>query len=186
MNNLNTIFDNIFIIDTGKNDNIEFQIKQSNLLFEIVKLIKLPQNDDIFNIIKSYERTNIESVEEFNLMKNEKLNTFIENIPDDFDILQINYKIPKSLNLENVFNDLYLNDIYFIISEYDLKPINGIGLSKNGIQYLLDYFEYNIQNIKIPISQNSINFKKTNIKHYISTIPLTYVNDNKDDYNILK
>ena len=140
MNNiLNNVFDKIYVINCGNEKNIKFQESKSNLQFEVVDLFKFPQTYDIFNLLSLYERTNCTNAfnlsltltyyniivnsynkydkilifdDSFSLMKTEYINEYIEKLNDDFDILQLSNN-ENNIFVNNLFNDLYLNKIYF-------------------------------------------------------------------------
>lgn len=219
MNNiLNNVFDKIYVINCGNEKNIKFQESKSNLQFEVVDLFKFPQTYDIFNLLSLYERTNCTNAfnlsltltyyniivnsynkydkilifdDSFSLMKTEYINEYIEKLNNDFDILQLSNNETNAF-VSNLFNDLYLNKIYFVKAENGFNSVNGLGLSKNGMAFIINFFENNkLSDINVPIFENG-NHCMFELNHYISTIPFVYLEQNNDDeildkskYNII-
>ena len=213
MNNiLNNVFDKIYVINCGNEKNIKFQKSKSNLQFEVVDLFKFPQTYDIFNLLSLYERTNCANVfnlsltltyyniivnsynkydkilifdDSFSLMKTEYINEYIEKLNDDFDILQLSNN-ENNIFVNNLFNDLYLNKIYFVKAENGFNSVNGLGLSKNGMAFIINFFENNkLSDINVPIFENG-NHCMFELNHYVSTIPFVYLEQNNDDENLDK
>lgn len=213
MNNiLNNVFDKIYVINCGNEKNIKFQESKSNLQFEVVDLFKFPQTYDIFNLLSLYERTNCTNAfnlsltltyyniivnsynkydkilifdDSFNLMKTEYINEYIEKLNNDFDILQLSNN-ENNIFVNNLFNDLYLNKIYFVKAENGFNSVNGLGLSKNGMAFIINFFENNkLSDINVPIFENG-NHCMFELNHYVSTIPFVYLEQNNSDENLDK
>ena len=213
MNNiLNNVFDKIYVINCGNEKNIKFQENKSNLQFEVIDLFQFPQTYDIFNLLSLYERTNCTNAfnlsltltyyniivnsynkydkilifdDSFSLMKTEYINEYIEKLNNDFDILQLSNNETNAF-VSNLFNDLYLNKIYFVKAENGFNSVNGLGLSKNGMGFIINFFENNkLSDINVPIFENG-NHCMFELNHYISTIPFVYLEQNNDDENLDK
>lgn len=122
--------------------------------------------------------------DDFSLMKQEYMGAFINAFPDDFDIIQLSYQIPSFLyDFNNIFNQYQNNGKFWIEKEFGGWSNNGLALSRNGMKYWIDRIDNEFQAADIPIheSKNSklyygyLNASNKDIKHYIPTIPLIYI-----------
>ena len=109
---------------------------------------------------------------------------FMNNIPNDFDILRLGGHVNKQ------FIDgpmLYQQNIYWTKSNIPLWSTNGYALSRNGMKYYLDYIEKSYCVADEPLyNLNQIN--NFHLNYYVSTIPIAYfykyqstIRDNNDD-----
>jgi len=156
---------------------------------------------EFYSIIKiSYERgfNNILIFEDdFSLMKNEYINEFISNIPNDFDIIQFSTLANKKLFDYNKLIKTYSEGKLFIECNSGFWSNNGLALSRKGMKYFLDYYNSEFVAADIPqfefnntdkfFGKTYIKEKNQDIKSYISTVPLVYLqyslNSNVQDHD---
>lgn len=148
-----------------------------NLVREFYAIIKIAYERS-FNHILIFE-------DDFSLMKNENIEEFISNIPEDFDIIQFSTLANKKLfNYDNLIKQ-YENGILFTQVNSGFWSNNGLALSRNGMKYFLDYYktefvaadipQFEINNTNKFFGKIYIKEKYKNIKSYISTVPLVYL-----------
>lgn len=148
-----------------------------NLVREFYSIIKISY-DRGFNNILIFE-------DDFSLMKNEYINEFISNMPEDFDIIQFSTLSNKKLFDYTELIDKYNNGILFTEVNAGFWSNNGLALSRNGMKYFLDYYNNEFVAADIPqfefnntnkfFGNTYIKEKHSNIKFYISTVPIVYL-----------
>lgn len=199
-------------------NNINFQKKQNNLNIEIFWSCYQPHSyicanslifankgrafnnaaefnltRNFYTIIKtSYLRgfNNILIFEDdFSLMKSEYLNEFMNNIPNDFDIIQFSMLFKNDMLDYNNLIQEYENGNYFIKSSIGVWSNNGLALSRNGMKYFIDEIDKEFRAADYPIfeSTNPFDFygktnkyKTYNLKHYIPTVPIVFLDKRFD------
>ena len=194
--------------------NIQFQQEQSGLNLEIHETCYFPWsqhavnglilsnrgryivNGSEFNLTREFysiiKRSYLKGLEhililedDFNLMKNEYLEEFINDIPNDYDIIQFSILanreiLPNYTELENEYNA----GKHFIKCNKGYWSNCGLALSRKGMKYFIDSInkEFVAADIVAFEDTNKMHFfGKTNVKsglnHYIPTVPLVYLND---------
>ena len=130
-------------------------------------------------------------------MKNEYINEFISNIPNDFDIIQFSTLANKKLFDYNKLIKTYSEGKLFTECNSGFWSNNGLALSRKGMKYFLDYYNSEFVAADIPqfefnntdkfFGKTYIKEKNQDIKSYISTVPLVYLqyslNSNVQDYD---
>lgn len=119
--------------------------------------------------------------DDFHLMKTENIKEFVDNIPQDFDIIQ--FSILAELNMFSVdkLEKELDNGNYFVPMDFGAWSNCGLALSRNAMKYFIDYIDKNFTAADIPIfeSTNIIpiygNNTNNGLKHYIPTVPLVYL-----------
>lgn len=137
--------------------------------------------------------------DDFSLLNDEHFDQFMKNIPNDFDIIQLSYLMfPRNIqDMDKLLSD----NILWIEKTNGGWSNNGIILSRNGMKYFIDSMDNELQAADIPMHESKnkdFYYGKLNqsndLKHYIPTIPLVYVNgldstvqnNNKDAFEIYK
>ena len=109
---------------------------------------------------------------------------YLENIPEDFDIIQLSYLFEYC---PHQIEDILLNENKFFIKlDFGCWSNCGLCLSKKGMKYFIDAIDKEFLAADIPIFESQNNnpyYGKTNtgkgLNHYIPNIPLIYL-DGKD------
>lgn len=205
--------------------NIEFQIKENNLNLEIFWSCYHPHsyvcanslilsnrgrrinNGSEFNltrnfytIIKTSYLRGFKNIlifeDDFSLMKSEMLNEFVDQIPEDFDIIQFSLLFNEAMYDYKNLQKEYENDKYFIKAPFGAWSNNGLALSRKGMKYFIDKIDKEFLAADYPAFESSNNYyllgktTNSNLNHYISTVPIVYINqyfkssvqtENKDD-----
>ena len=199
-------------------NNIQFQVKNSGLDLEIHETCYFPWsqqavnglilsnrgryvvNGSEFNLTREFysiiKRSYLKGYnhilifeDDFNLMKNEYLNDFVDHIPEDFDIIQFSILANREIlpNYYVIGKEYEENGKYFIEPPEGFWSNCGLALSRKGMKYFIDTIdeEFIAADIVAFENKNKIFFYgKTNVKsglkHYIPTVPLVYLIDNGD------
>ena len=137
--------------------------------------------------------------DDFSLMKQPLFDKFIDNVPEDFDIIQLSYLFNHNLyEYSNLIKE-YNNGKLWINKTFGAWSNNGIILSRKGMKYFIDTVDNELQAADIPMfeSKNVLQYfgkcNQNDLKHYIPTLPLVYVdgydstvqNDTKNDLYFL-
>lgn len=121
--------------------------------------------------------------DDFHLMKTECIKPFCDNIPKDFDIIQLSILAETWMFSIDELRKEYNNGKYFIPMKFGAWSNCGLALSRNGMKYFIDYLDNVFTAADIPIfeSTNIIpiygNKIDNNLNHYIPTVPLVYLNN---------
>lgn len=103
-------------------------------------------------------------------IKKNYFDLFMNDIPDDFDILRLGGAI------EHVYENgpkLFDNRIYWTKLDFRLWSTIGYALSRKGMKYYLDYIKSNYHVADMPLyDMNAI--RNNGINCYISTLPICY------------
>lgn len=203
--------------------NIEFQQKESGLNLDIWWTCYHPWSNQIVNgfiltnrcrylingaefnltrefytIIKTSYLKGLNHIlifeDDFNLMKNEYLNDFLEHMPNDFDIIQFSILANTNMCDYEELEKLYEDDVYFIKPNFGAYSNCGLALSRKGMKYFIDTIDKEFLAADIPAFEDTNKIKwfgRTNVNsglnHYITTVPLVYLNnDNKSQVQQLK
>lgn len=194
--------------------NIQFQQEQSGLNLEIHETCYFPWsqqavnglilsnrgryivNGSEFNLTREFysiiKRSYLKGLEhilifedDFNLMKNEYLEEFVDNIPNDFDIIQFSILANREIlpDYREIQNE-YEAGKHFIECKKGYWSNCGLALSRKGMKYFIDAIdkEFLAADIVAFEDTNKIYFFgknniKSGLKHYIPTVPLVYLND---------
>lgn len=140
--------------------------------------------------LNGYENILIFEDDIYLLNDKELFNKFIDNIPEDYDIIRLggscDYEHQELVNL-------YKNEnIYWTKLEFGLWGTFGYGLSRKGMKYYIDYIDNIMCSADTPLFVNTniypkygqCKYKYNELNHYISTIPLCYVEPNSFDSTI--
>lgn len=194
--------------------NIEFQQKENNIKLEIHETCYFPWsqqavnglilsnrgryivNGSEFNLTREFysiiKRSYLKGLErilifedDFNLMKNEYLDEFVEHFPQDFDMIQFSILANKEILPDyREIESEYVKGNYFIECKKGFWSNCGLALSRKGMKYFLDTIdkEFLAADIVAFEDTNKIFFFgknniKSGLKHYIPTVPLVYLND---------
>lgn len=198
--------------------NIQFQKEQSGLNLEIHETCYFPWsqqavnglilsnrgrsviNGSEFNLTREFysiiKRSYLKGLkrilifeDDFSLMKNEVLNEFLENIPEDFDIIQFSLLLTEEIyDFENIANE-YEKGVYFTKTPFGAWSNNGLALSRKGMEYFISRIDKEFMAADYPIfeSANKFDFygkkdqgKLFGLNHYIPTIPLVFLDKRFD------
>lgn len=201
--------------DKKRYDNIVFQQTQSGLDFDIWWTTKShPFSEQMLNgiLLSGYGRYIVNKNElnlvrefytiikvsydlglnhilifedDFSLMRNENIEEFISNMPEDFDIIQFSTLSNKKLFDYNELIQKYTQGILFTEVNCGFWSNNGLALSRKGMEYFLNYYNNEFVAADIPQFErnNSDKFfgntyikeKYKNVKSYITTVPIVYL-----------
>jgi len=127
--------------------------------------------------------------DDFSLLKTEVLNDVMNHIPKDFDIIQFSLLFMKDIyDYKDLMNE-YENNKYFIKAPFGAWSNNGLALSRKGMKYFIDEIDKEFMAADYPAfeSANRYDFygktnkaEKYKINHYISTIPIVYLDKQFD------
>lgn len=145
-----------------------------------------------YTIIKSayingYENILIFEDDMYLLNNKELFYKFIDNIPEDYDIIRLGGSCDYT---HDELIDLYKKEnIYWTKLEFGLWGTFGFGLSRKGMKYYIDYIDNVMCSADTPLFVNTniypkygkCKYKYDELNHYISTIPLCYVEP--DNFN---
>ena len=124
--------------------------------------------------------------DDINFIKKKYFDKFMNNIPNDFDIILFDY---MDIEQEHEPYDLtqFNNNILYQKTDKSYWKVAFYALSRKGMEYFFKYFEdYNYTCVAdLPVGQRN----DKNLNFYISTIPLTYSDDienvGKNKYDFL-
>ena len=143
---------------------------------------------------KGYDRILIFE-DDFCLMKQEYIDDFLDNIPNDFDIIQFSILANEDILPDGrIISSEYKAGKYFIKCDRGYWSNCGLALSRKGMKYFIDYIDNEFVAADIPTFEDTNKLKwygKTNVNsglnHYIPTVPLVYLtNDNSQVQKIDK
>lgn len=141
-----------------------------NLTREFYQIIKT-------SYLKGYEHILILE-DDFSLIHEEILELYFDKLAQDWDILQLSILCNK---YQKNINELFESKNLWIKKDFGAWSNNGLGLSKAGMKYWIDYIDKEFVAADIPIHESKNNLKyygKTNqctLNHYIPNIPLVYI-----------
>lgn len=101
----------------------------------------------------------------------------MNNIPDDFDIILYKYMFINSPNNISIMKENYekfKNGIYYILTNNCYWFTGSYALSRRGMEYYMNYVKEHKFGCVADLPFGSRDFKDTNLKFYISSIPLLY------------
>ena len=194
--------------------NIEFQINENNLDIEIFWSCYYPHSyicinslifsnkaksinyssefnltRNFYSIIKTSYLRGFNRIlifeDDFSLMKTEILNDFIENIPNDFDIIQFSLLFKDDMySSDDIIKEYEEHNKYFIKAPFGAWSNNGLALSRKGMKYFIDEIDKKFKAADYPIFEstnpydfygNKNNNEKYQLNHYFSTVPIVYL-----------
>lgn len=107
--------------------------------------------------------------DDIKLIKKDLWDIFMNNIPDNFDILRLMGFGPNKYHYEKLFN----NEIYWTPLNQQLWSTGAYALSRKGMKYYMNYIEKQYCQADVPLYDiTSIN--KNQLNCYISTLPLSH------------
>lgn len=141
-----------------------------NLVREFYQIIKTSYLQGYKNIL-IFE-------DDFSLIKEEILELYFDKLPEDWDILQLSILCNEyQLDYEKLFN----SDLLWIKKDFGAWSNNGLGLSRSGMKYWIDFIDKEFVAADIPIHESKNNlsyYGKTNqcyLNHYVPNLPLVYI-----------
>ena len=141
-----------------------------NLVREFYQIIKT-------SYLKGYEHILIFE-DDFSLIKEEILELYFDKIPQDWDILQLSYLFNE---YQYDCNKLFNSEDLWIKKHFGAWSNNGLGLSRKGMKYWIDFIDKEFVAADIPTHESKNNIKwygkinQNNLNHYIPNIPLVYI-----------
>lgn len=103
------------------------------------------------------------------LIKKKYFDQFMNNIPDDFDILRLGGQCSTYAPTK----DMYDKGILWEYCNYYLWSTIGYGLSRKGMEYYLNYINTFYPVADMPLYDID-RIKENNLNCYVSTLPITY------------
>lgn len=146
-----------------------------NLTREFYRIIKT-------SYLKGFKRILIFE-DDFRLLKPNYMEPFLESFPKDFDIIQLSYLFNIQMYDFSKLTDLYYEDVHWVEKDFGAFSNNGLALSRKGMKYFIDFIDNEFVAADIPMHESKnnnkfwghINKSDSDIKHYVPTIPLVYV-----------
>ena len=142
-----------------------------NLVREFYQIIKI-------SYLKGYEHILIFE-DDFSLIKEDILDIYFRELPKDWDIIQLSYLFNE---YQKNVNEIFKNKNMWIKKDFGAWSNNGLGLSRNGMKYWLDFIDKEFVAADIPTHESKNNMKyygkvnqAENLNHYIPNIPLVYI-----------
>lgn len=145
---------------------------------------------EFYRIIKTSYLGGLERIlifeDDFSLINESYLNRFMDDLPEDFDIVQFSLQINSNMCDYKKLFDLYNKGILWTKKEFGGWSNNGVGFSRKGMKYWLDSMDREFQAADIPTHESKntnkywgyCNMSDETINHYVSTIPLVYIDGN--------
>lgn len=144
---------------------------------------------EFYTIIKTSYLRNYNYIcifeDDFSLINENLFNQFINTLPYDFDLIQLSLQgTKKQYNLNKLINDYINKGILWEEKTFGAWSNNGILLSRKGMEYYINSIDNELQAADIPMHESKndnpyygkLNQSGNNIKHYIPTIPIVYIN----------
>lgn len=141
-----------------------------NLVREFYQIIKT-------SYLKGYDHILIFE-DDFSLINYKLLEEYFQELPDDWDIIQLSYLFNK---YQYDYNKLFTNENKWVKKDFGAWSNNGLGLSKKGMKYWIDYIDYEFVAADIPTHESTNNMtyygkvNQSHLNHYIPNIPLIYI-----------
>ena len=141
-----------------------------NLVREFYQIIKT-------SYLKEYKHILIFE-DDFSLIQEEILELYFDKLSQNWDILQLSYLFNK---YQYDYNKLFNSNNLWIKKDFGAWSNNGLGLSRNGMKYWLDFIDKEFVAADIPTHESKNNLKwygktnQSNLNHYIPNIPLVYI-----------
>lgn len=144
---------------------------------------------EFYTIIKTSYLRGYEHIlifeDDFSLIKSKYLKEYLNNMPKDFDIIQFSILFNRDLLDDiSVLFDAYKEGKYFIEAPVGFWSNCGLALSRKGMKYFIDCINKEFIAADIVAFENKNKNKfygkynlNNDLKHYIPTIPLCYLND---------
>lgn len=146
-----------------------------NLTREFYRIIKVAYLQGV-NSICIFE-------DDFSLINKDDFKKFFNDIPKDFDIIQLSYLFNDDMADYKDLLDEYKKGNLWVEKKIGGWSNNGLILSRKGMKYFIDNIDKEFKAADIPMHEsknNNIYFGKVNqsnddLKHYIPTMPVIYV-----------
>lgn len=154
---------------TNKTRNLQ-TASEYNLTREFYQIIKT-------SYFKGYEHILIFE-DDFSLINQDLIDKYFNELPKDWDILQLSYQLNKH---QYDYSKILNNPNYWIKKDFGAWSNNGLGLSRNGMKYWIDYIDKEFVAADIPTHESTNNIKyygkinQSHLNHYIPNLPLVYI-----------
>ena len=142
---------------------------------------------EFYRIIKVAYLQGVKSIcifeDDFSLINEKDFIKFMNNLPEDFDIVQLSYLFNDDMYDFKKLLNKYKNGILWVEKNFGAWSNNGLILSRKGMKYFIDNINKEFKAADIPTHESKndnayfgkINQSNKDLKHYIPTIPLIYV-----------